>query len=114
MALSSNCLTDVFSVSGQSNLPVICGTMTGEHVYYDPSDLCNELLFTFGDTAVGVTDLAARSFSIKITQFSCDFNNLAPFGCDQYFFGAPNGFVQSFNFQNARHLSRQSQDICIR
>ena len=88
--------------------------MSGEHVYFDASDSCNDVLFNFGPTAQGVTSIATRSFSIKITQFSCDYTNLAPFGCDQYFFGATSGYVQSFNYQNTAHLATQSQDICFR
>jgi hypothetical protein len=67
VATSTQCLSDVFSVTNQANLPSICGTMTGEHVYVDASDSCNSLDFQFGTSAVGVTALATRSVSIKVT-----------------------------------------------
>lgn len=114
VALTSNCQTDIFTVSNQHHLPLICGTMSGEHVYVEASNSCNDLTFTFGSTAQGVSEIASRSFSIKISQFTCDFTNLAPFGCDQYFYGSTSGYVQSFNYQNTKHLAAQSQDICIR
>ena len=88
--------------------------MSGEHVYFDASDSCNNVLFNLGPTAMGVTAIATRSFSIKITQFTCDYTNLAPSGCDQFFFGTTSGYVQTFNYQNTKHLASQSQDICFR
>ncbi len=48
-----------------------------------------------------------------MTQFRCDFPNLAPPGCTQWFFGAPSGAVQTFNF-GGRHLAVQDQSICAR
>ena len=39
----------------QQHLPSICGTMSGEHVYFDASDSCNNVLFNLGPTAMGVT-----------------------------------------------------------
>lgn len=72
--------------------------MSGEHVYFDASDDCHSLDFALGATALGTT-LATRQWSIKVSQYSCDYNNLAPSGCDQYFYGsgAANN-VQTFNW----------------
>ena len=114
VALTSMCRSDTFSISNQHHMPVLCGTLTGEHIYVDASESCNDLVFAFSTTARGVSTLASRSFSIKITQYACDFVNLAPLGCDQYFYGATAGYIQSFNYQNKKHLALQSQDICIR
>ena len=52
-----------------------------------------------------------------MTQFSCDYENLAPQGCLQYHFGNDGaGNVESFNFNagNGIHLANQNQMICIR
>ena len=52
-----------------------------------------------------------------MTQFSCDYENLAPQGCTQYHFGNDGeGTVESFNFNagNGIHLANQNQAICIR
>ena len=53
---------------------------------------------------------------LQITQYSCDYNNLAPEGCTQYFFGdkSTTGVVKTFNFDGGTHLSDQNQNICIR
>ena len=69
-SLASQCLTDSFSVTnpGGGTNPVLCGTNTGEHMYVDASDACNELNFQLGTNPVGVTGLATRSWSIKATQ----------------------------------------------
>ena len=58
-----------------------------------------------------------RQWAIEVTQFSCDYENLAPQGCLQYHFGNDGaGNVESFNFNagNGIHLANQNQLICIR
>jgi hypothetical protein len=50
-----------------------------------------------------------------VSQYRCDFSNLAPSGCTQYFFGpSGTGIVQTFNFDGRRHLANQNQEICVR
>ena len=80
-------------------------------VYVDASDSCNQLAFILGTTST-----TTRQWSIKVTQYSCTFNNLAPSGCTQYFFGtdAASGTVSSFNFDQGIHLANQNQRICFR
>ncbi len=53
---------------------------------------------------------------LQVTQFSCEFSNLAPDGCVQYFFGEAMGNVRSFNYNggNGIHLADQEQSICVR
>ena len=55
-----------------------------------------------------------NTFNIQITQLACDFNNLAPPGCTQYFYGSTNGIFQSFNWDGGNHLANQNQNICFR
>ena len=76
---------------------------------------CQDLVFTFQDTAVG-TNLALRSWNIRVTQYDCGYENLAPAGCTQYFWGEDDGYVQSYNFQSGSgyHLANQNQKICFR
>merc|ERR1719273_2182870 len=117
VAAKTQCLTDVFTVSNQDSLPHICGTMTGEHVYFDASPQCNSLDFTFANAAVLVGTVATRAWNIKVTQYSCDYMNLAPSGCDQWFFGSEaTGYVYSFNYNagSGLHLAEQRQTICVR
>eukprot|EP00095_Tigriopus_kingsejongensis_P011400 maker-scaffold68_size422247-snap-gene-3.21 protein:Tk11400 transcript:maker-scaffold68_size422247-snap-gene-3.21-mRNA-1 annotation:"hypothetical protein GUITHDRAFT_74010" len=50
-----------------------------------------------------------------ITQYSCDYENLAPKGCTQYFFDTDGvDTVQTYNFQGGAHLASQNQNICVR
>merc|ERR1712126_44030 len=77
-------------------------------------DSCNQLAFQFGGTAVGTT-LATSNWNIKISQYECGYNNIAPSGCTQWYFGdAATGIVKSFNFDSGIHLADQRQTICVR
>ncbi len=54
---------------------------------------------------------------IQISQYACDYENLAPSGCTQYFFGALSGLVRSYNYKSSteqQHLANQKQVICVR
>ena len=53
-------------------------------------------------------------FQSQVTQYSCGFNNLAPKGCTQYYFGETTNTVMSYNYQGGTHLANQDQQICIR
>ena len=84
-------------------------------VYFEASNECHELNFNFGQTGVGTSVPNNRQFSIKVTQYSCDYNNLAPAGCDQWFFGSSGtGTIMSFNYDTKPHLANQHQNICVR
>lgn len=63
----------------------------------------NSFLYMFSKTSL-----------FQITQYSCNFLNLAPDGCTQYFFGATSDTVQTFNYVGGQHLANQDQNICIR
>ena len=60
--------------------------------------------------------LKSPFFVIQVTQYSCDFVNLAPEGCVQYYFGSTTGNVQNYNYNegNGVHLANQDQTICVR
>ncbi len=53
---------------------------------------------------------------MKVSQFSCDFPNLAPPGCTQYFYGSNTNTVRSFNYNGGSgyQLAYQDQVICVR
>lgn len=114
---AGRCLTDQFSVTAttaSNTPPTICGQNTGEHMYVDASEACNELVFLLGDRAFD-TDLSTRSWSVRVTQLECGSNNLAPAGCTQYFYGDSSGTVSSYNYQgNDYHLADQRQRMCFR
>ena len=83
-------------------------------VYFEASDACNSLDFQLGTAATGLANVATRSWVVKVSQYSCDYENLAPTGCTQYFYGTgAANVVQSFNNPNL-HLADQRQTVCVR
>lgn len=54
--------------------------------------------------------------TLQVTQYRCDYNNLAPDGCTQYFFGETGQMVRTYNYQSGtgRQLADQNQNVCIR
>ena len=108
------CDTDQFAVAvaGGTSPPVICGTNDNQHMYIDTPTDCATLSFHLSATS-GTT----RQWNIKVTQYLCDYENLAPKGCTQYFFGNEGkGTVESFNYQagTSVHLANQNQVVCVR
>eukprot|EP00095_Tigriopus_kingsejongensis_P008922 maker-scaffold279_size225217-snap-gene-1.24 protein:Tk08922 transcript:maker-scaffold279_size225217-snap-gene-1.24-mRNA-1 annotation:"hypothetical protein DAPPUDRAFT_311633" len=63
---AGQCLTDTFTATdpGGCSPPSICGINTGEHMYLDSHDSCNDLLFQLGQRGVGA-GVASRQWSIK-------------------------------------------------
>lgn len=115
-SISTQCLTDTFSVTGNGNQvpPAICGTNSGYHMYVDASNSCNMLNFQLGTNAMGTT-LATRSWNIRISQISCYDPNLPPQGCTQYNWGTTaTGIIYSYNYANTQQLAYQKQVICTR
>ena len=84
-------------------------------VYVDSSESCNDLAFILGTSAVDTT-LATRSWTIRVTQYDCSYQNLAPSGCTEYYFGDTTGTISSYNFNsgNGYNLANQNHKICIR
>lgn len=112
---ATNCLTDTFSISNQDTVQTLCGTNTGYHAYFETDDACNMLNFQLGTNPTGVTAVATRSWSIKVTQYDCNYENLAPLGCTQWHYGpTAMGYVNSFNWAGDIHLADQRQVICVR
>ena len=114
MMTNSQCTMDSFSVTsaGGGGPPTICGTNSNEHMYVDASaNYCNTLSFTLGSGSG-----TSRSWSIQVQQYECDYNNLAPTGCTQYYFGQSSGTFRTFNYQggSGKHLASQSQTVCFR
>jgi hypothetical protein len=113
--IATTCRTDTFTVGG-SNVPVLCGTLSGDHIYFEADDECHDLSFALGQTGVGTTKQTDRKFSIKVTQIPCDADYRAPTGCLQYHTGTATseGTVTSFNYGQGIHLANQAQVICFR
>lgn len=114
-AYRGTCFTDTFTVSNSDSVPELCGTLTGEHVYFDADEECHDLSFSIGQNAIGTTALTSRSFNVKVTQIDCNSNQLAPEGCLQYHTGTSGtGIIKTFNYDNSVHLANQYQQICFR
>ena len=65
--------------------------------------------------AIYIIQFTKTTFSwFKITQYACDYDNLAPDGCTQYYFGATTDIVRTYNYEGETHLADQDQLICIR
>lgn len=79
----------IITVTSQSTFqaPVLCGMLTGQHLYLDigkdSTDLAT-LAFTFAATTTITTALALRRYDVKTSQIPCWASYRAPPGCDQY------------------------------
>jgi len=96
--------------------PVLCGTLTGQHVYLDAGPPSITTVATIGtQVATG----AAQKWRIKVSQIECSSRDRAPNGCLQYFTGIRNT-VTSFNFDGTGahvtggNLMTQDYNVCFR
>lgn len=133
-AMTTNCHTDAFYTRGPSpstNPPLVCGTLTGEHMYLEAdSDRGNKLWFVFADHGTddttqvtmtrGVATLATRDWDITISQIECTSPTLPPAGCTKYYW-ANSGRAYLFNYGYKAavaaanvHLGQQHERMCIR
>jgi len=113
-----SCDTDRLTISnpGGARVPVICGYNTGQHMYLDASDACTKIQL---DIDTGTT--TTRKWKIKVTQYSCDSQNIPVEDCLQWFTGTSGTFA-SFNFDTSAttvsttgvHLQNQYYDVCFR
>jgi len=97
--LQGTCHVDTFGVSspGKPQVPTICGTNTGQHMYVPAADQCNVLSANIGSASTSTS----TSFTIKVTQIPCNSETLPPQGCLQYFEGSPTGTLQTYNFADS-------------
>merc|ERR1711963_560577 len=105
---------------GGESIPVLCGDMTGQHLYFDAGDanLAGTVaIATNAANAAGGT----KSWRIKVSQIECDSTTRAPNGCLQYFLENTNT-IQTFNWDGATAracadgglLAAQDYRACIR
>merc|ERR1712110_805522 len=130
---ATNCQADSFSVQGASpstNPPLVCGTLTGQHMYVEAdTDRCNRLTFAFAEKAssavtmtnnYGITTLATRTWDITATQIECTSLTLPPPGCTQYFWSSPTAATYTLTSANwltagtSVHLANQHDRFCVR
>jgi len=111
MVLTTTAHTVSSATTGNyGSYPYICGRNGGQHSYLDMSCTCSDkatITFEIGDA----TD---NLWKIKVSQISCDDENVAnQEGCFQYFTGA-SGTITSYSFASDIMLACQNFAVCIR
>jgi len=96
--------------------PVLCGTLTGQHVYLDAGTGTNAATLALQSVVASSAD-STKNWRIKVSQIECSSRWRAPAGCLQYYTGVNNVFT-SFNWDgtstSARQLAAQNFKICFR
>jgi len=128
IAIDGQCQTDIMTITTTAlttvpitaptgtpasigNYPYFCGTNTGYHSYIDLScDTADSAALTFK-----IGDLTNNQWKIKVTQLSCESEDVASTeGCFQYYTGLT-GVVQSYNYAgNNNHMAATNYKVCIR
>lgn len=88
------------TLSSNFQVPVLCGVMTGEHLYLDVGPDSTDkatLAMAFATTTILPAANAMRSWSVKTSQIPCWATYRAPDGCHRYFM-QPTGQIISPNF----------------
>lgn len=127
---STNCHTDAFYVQGpspSSNPPLVCGLLTGEHMYVEADiDRGNRMFFAISDITVqtttsrGVGTAGGRTWDMTISQIECNSLTLPPAGCTKYFWNAAgSATLTNYNWRTkvelaGVHLAQQHERMCIR
>lgn len=127
---TTNCLVDSFYAQGpspSSNPPVVCGTLTGQHMYVEADvERGNRLMFHIGDvstqltTSRGVASVATRAWDITISHIECTSQTLPPAGCTKYFWSASGlAILTNYNWSATVatgniHLAQQHERFCVR
>ena len=68
----------------------------------------------FTHISMVMQDFIKQQNVLQISQYDCDYENLAPDGCTQYFYGTSTDKIQTYNFDGGAHLADQDQNICMR
>lgn len=98
-----------FSSSTSASPPVLCGTLTGQHIYFETGTTGNA-----GELTIDKGMLAGnRNYKIKVTYYTCDDPAKAPQGCTQYFTGLSGSF-QSYNYAGGQLLQEMDYSNCFR
>ena len=113
------CSDDSLTISNPSgpNPPLVCGTLTGQHMYIDASSSCHTIMAMIGSTDTTTT----REWSMRVQQIECNNPLLAPEGCLQYNTGTT-GYIYNFGWvgttalatSTTAHQNNQAYNICFR
>lgn len=132
---TGNCLDQMtFALSGGALVPVLCGVMTGQHLYLDMGMVAADtaaISMKLDSTTIvtGISGItvanAYRSWRIKTSQIPCWAPYRAPDGCHQYHLDVVGQIIspnfKSFNsdtgsnaLNSAHDLMGQNLKMCIR
>ncbi|XP_059078528.1 uncharacterized protein LOC131876992 [Tigriopus californicus] len=91
--------------------PTVCGTLTGQHMYFESGRSGS----TAGQINIvqGTGANTDRRYNIKVSYIECDSIVRAPSGCTQYFTDLT-GTITSYNFPGGQILVDQLYTNCIR
>merc|ERR1712098_53269 len=114
------CVDDNLVISSPTgpNPPLVCGTLTGHHMYITASSTCNTIQATIGSTDT----TTSREWSMRGSHIECTNPLLPPSGCLQYFTGLT-GYFSSFGWDGSQdgataatapHQNNQQYSICFR
>ena len=113
------CTDDSLSLSnpGGPSPPLLCGTLTGQHLYLQASAACHKVVAVISSTDTSTK----REWQVKVSQVECGNTMLPPAGCLQYFTGL-SGYLTNYGrlsssvdgASTSKHLSNQHYTICIR
>ncbi|XP_059079510.1 uncharacterized protein LOC131877757 [Tigriopus californicus] len=115
-------VTSPFSASANAFPPTICGTLTGQHMYFETGStglIAGTMTIAKGTTGTTMTTpgvtmpMLDRRFNIQVTYLTPGLLIRAPPGCTQYFTEF-SGTIQSYNFAGGQLLETQMYDNCIR
>jgi hypothetical protein len=109
---STGACTDSFAITSSSSrtYPTLCGTLTGEHIYFETARATSSQTLTFTISS----STSGTSWKVKIAQIECGSTSKAPNDCYQYFTGI-SGRVKSFNYGSTNlQIQGLSYSACIR
>jgi len=115
------CAVDIITVSQSTNgattgLPLLCGTLTGQHVYIDHGTTTASQI-SIGLNQGGTLTTNGRSWKILVSLIEDGSPSKAPAGCRQYF-TAPSGVITSLNAVNGNAigviLGNGNYKACVR
>merc|ERR1711892_1559610 len=89
------CSDDSLTISNPTgpNPPMVCGTLTGQHMYIDASTACHNIMVSLGSTDT----TTSREWSLRVQQIECNNPVLAPAGCLQYHTGTT-GYIYNLGW----------------
>jgi len=109
------CTTDTVTITTKTgltkpNIPVLCGTLTGSHMYFETG-----MQNPGGSIALAFTTATgSRTWKIKVSYIECTSIMRAPNDCLQYLTGKTNRF-KSFNGNSGKGMIQtQMYTVCIR